>query len=94
MAHGLNCSVACGIFPDQGSNPCPLHWQADSQPLHHQGRPTTCIFIREVLCQFRSLSCNVIWEGDLEMELEMEEVYCEIWSVEIEGNEEGLDYSR
>ena len=27
------------IFPDQGSNPCPLHWQADSQPLHHQGSP-------------------------------------------------------
>ena len=21
---------ACGIFPDQGSNPCPLHWQVDS----------------------------------------------------------------
>ena len=30
QAHGLSCSVACGIFPDQGSNPCPLHWQADS----------------------------------------------------------------
>ena len=29
-AHGLSCSAACGIFPDQGSNPCPLHWQADS----------------------------------------------------------------
>ena len=34
-----SCSTACGIFPDQGSNPCPLHWQADSQPLHHQGSP-------------------------------------------------------
>ena len=39
VAHGLSCSAACGIFPDQGSNPCPLHWQADSQPLHHQGSP-------------------------------------------------------
>ena len=39
VAHGLNCSTACGIFPDQGSNPCPLHWQADSQPLRHQGSP-------------------------------------------------------
>ena len=38
-AHGLSCSAACGIFPDQGSNPCPLHWQADSQPLRHQGSP-------------------------------------------------------
>ena len=25
VAHGLSCSMACGIFPDQGSNPCPLH---------------------------------------------------------------------
>ena len=39
MMHGLSCSVACGIFPDQGSNPCPLHWQADSQPLCYQGLP-------------------------------------------------------
>ena len=23
VAHGLSCSAACGIFPDQGSNPCP-----------------------------------------------------------------------
>ena len=29
-AHGFSCSVAWGIFPDQGSNPCPLHWQVDS----------------------------------------------------------------
>ena len=29
-AHRLSCSAACGIFPDQGLNPCPLHWQADS----------------------------------------------------------------
>ena len=32
---GLNCSKAGGIFPDQGLNPCPQHWQADSYPLHH-----------------------------------------------------------
>ena len=24
-ARGLNCSMACEIFPDQGSNLCPLH---------------------------------------------------------------------
>ena len=41
VAHGLCRSAACGIFPDQGSNPCPLHWQADSQPLRHQGSPET-----------------------------------------------------
>ena len=39
VAHGPSCSAACGIFPDQGLNPCPLHWQADCQPLHHQGSP-------------------------------------------------------
>ena len=37
MAQGLSCSVACGTFPDQGSNLCPLYWQADSLPLDHQG---------------------------------------------------------
>ena len=35
----LSCSVACGIFPDQGLNLSPLHWQADSYPLYHQGSP-------------------------------------------------------
>ena len=44
VAHGPGCSAACGIFPDQGSNPCPLHWQADFQPLRHQGSPDTTNF--------------------------------------------------
>ena len=39
VAHGPSCSAARGIFPDQGSNLCPLHWQVDSQPLRHQGSP-------------------------------------------------------
>ena len=33
--------MAYGIFPDQGSNPCLLHWQADSLP---QGSPS-CPFL-------------------------------------------------
>ena len=44
VAHGPSCSAACGIFPDQGSNLCPLHWQADSRPLRHQGSPYIIIF--------------------------------------------------
>ena len=36
VACGLSCPVVCGIFLDQGSNPCPLHWQVESQPLDHQ----------------------------------------------------------
>ena len=47
VAHGPSCSVACGIFPDQGSNPCPLHWQADSQPLRHQGSPTIYFLMKK-----------------------------------------------
>ena len=35
MVHGLSRCMACGL--DQGSNPCLLHWQADSLPLSHQG---------------------------------------------------------
>ena len=38
-AHRLSCSMAWGLFPDQGSNPRPLCWQEASQPLDHQGRP-------------------------------------------------------
>ena len=44
VAHGPSRSTARGIFPDQGTNPCPLHWQADSQPLHHQGSPCSTFF--------------------------------------------------
>ena len=42
VAHGPSCSAACGILPDRGSNPCPLPWQVDSQPLRHQGSPLSC----------------------------------------------------
>ena len=33
----FSCSEACEIFPDQGLNLCPLHWQVDSYPLYHWG---------------------------------------------------------
>ena len=52
VAHEPSCSAACGIFPDQGSNPCPLHWQADSQPLRHQGSPKAFFF-----------SCIIPWQS-------------------------------
>ena len=48
VAHGPSCSAACGILPDQGSNPCPLHWQADSQPLRHQGSPKFYILMLKI----------------------------------------------
>ena len=52
VAHGPSRSAACGIFPDQGSNPRPLHWQADSQPLRHQGSPQWSL-----KAQFYSFDC-------------------------------------
>ena len=36
--------VACGIFLGQGSNPCSLHWQADSLQLDHQGSLNLTIY--------------------------------------------------
>ena len=39
LVNRLSCSPACGIFPDQGSNLCPLHWPADSLLLDLQGTP-------------------------------------------------------
>ena len=50
VAHGTSRSAACGILPDQGSNPCPLHWQADSQPLRHQESPLIAIFKHFLCC--------------------------------------------
>ena len=38
---GLSCSVACGIFPDQGLNQCLLPWQANFYLLHHQASPSS-----------------------------------------------------
>ena len=38
-AQGLSCSTACGIFPDQESNPCLLHWQENSLPLNPLSKP-------------------------------------------------------
>ena len=58
MAHGPSCSAACGIFPDQGSNPCPLHWQADSQPLRCQGSLES-VFLKVLLVM---LQIRWVWE--------------------------------
>ena len=37
-------------FPDQGSNPHPLHWKADSYPLAHQSSPSPCDSYPVPLC--------------------------------------------
>ena len=65
VAYGPSCSMACGILPDQGSNPCPLHWQADSQPLRHQGSPSSHFL--KVTCSVESetISMNFLFSVSL-----------------------------
>ena len=60
VAHGPSCSVACEIFPDQGSNLCPLHWQADSQPLHHQGSSSAPLLEETVFSPLYILASFVV----------------------------------
>ena len=54
VAHGPSRSAARGILPDPGSNLCPLHWQADSQPLHHQGSHPLVTFDVEYVLNLRA----------------------------------------
>ena len=53
VVHGLSCLEAGGIFLDQGSNPCPLHWQADSYPLYHQESPLTINFLLHAIASLK-----------------------------------------
>ena len=46
VVHELSCSMACGIFPDQGSNLCLLHWEVDSLPYSHEGSPSLLLLIK------------------------------------------------
>ena len=44
VAHRLSYSKSCGIFWDQGLNPCLLHYQVDSLPLSYQRSPRAVSF--------------------------------------------------
>ena len=44
VARRLICSVACGIFLDQGSNLHLLTWQVGSLPPSHEGSPRVTAF--------------------------------------------------
>ena len=39
---------AGGIFPDQGSNPCTLHWQVNSKPLDHRDAQYFILFYWQI----------------------------------------------
>lgn len=44
VQNGLRCSSVRRIFPEQGSNRCPLHCKVDSLPLDHQPSPSFASF--------------------------------------------------
>ena len=69
VAHGPSCSAACGIFPDQGSNPCPLHWQEDSQPLRHQGSPHAHLLAAKEVVIFIWWPCTRLESGVLPLRM-------------------------
>ena len=57
VAPGPSCLGRGGILLDQGWNPCPLHWQADPQPVDHQGSPIShFIVLVIVLSHFKKFS--------------------------------------
>ena len=70
QAHSLWCMGLADprhvvIFPDRGSNPCLLHWQADSLPLSHQGSPFGDLFTKTFLeveqssCALLKINCKL-----------------------------------
>ena len=77
VAPRLSCSKTCGIFPEQGWNPCPLHWQVDSSPLQGSlrlallsqynacGTHPDCCVLYSVLWVDRSLSSLLLNEGPM-----------------------------
>ena len=48
---GSRAHLLRGMWDPPRSNPCPLHWQADPQPLRHQGSPRIfiCIPLSEIM---------------------------------------------
>ena len=69
QARILECCLGLlhGIFPTPGLNPCLLwllHWQTDSLPVSHRGRPMfqiICVANRNTLLQKRSDTPSSRW---------------------------------
>ena len=57
VVHRFHCSVACGIFLDQGLNLYLLSWQDDSSLRSHQGSPGSS-FCKKKLSAL-DLSCGM-----------------------------------
>ena len=64
VATGLSCSVACGIFLDQGSNWCSLRQQMDSQPQRHQGSPEL-LFVTQMALYNENILSSIFLTGGI-----------------------------
>ena len=97
--HRLSCPTACGLFLDQGLNPCPLHWQMDSLPWSYQGSPN--LFFKNIYTLLRHNSHsiqltdlrhinNLRYTGDTTLMAESEELKSLSKKVEEESEKVGL----
>ena len=65
VAHGLSCSEACGIFPDQGLNPYPLHCKTDSLSFFFFSISKVYLTKSSVRkCTRPNFSHSKMWRGD------------------------------
>ena len=61
VLNGLSCSSVCGIFLDQGWNPCPLHWQVNSLPLSHRGSRSYAFWMCFLQFRFYCFYGHLYW---------------------------------
>ena len=64
VAHGLSCSLACGVFPDQGLTLCSLCGQVDSYPLYHEGSPLIKTLIQWIYGRTQESAILISTTGD------------------------------
>ena len=57
--------MARGIFPGQGSNLCPPHWQVNSLPLSHRGSTYFFLFLFVLLMSYLGIHCQIQGHEDL-----------------------------
>ena len=65
VTHGLSCPVACEIFPDQGLDPRPQHWQAYSLSPGPPGKSPANIFIWVQWKTHLDIQQPELWDNEL-----------------------------
>ena len=63
--HELSCSKAHGIFPDQESNPRPLHWQVSFFTTEPPGKPSIPLVSDQIFLSLQELAKHACgWLGN------------------------------